>query len=357
MFSVDPKNCIAGWFFTESEIREAISGQRILNPSLDLSNPCNLNCPYCYVEEKNSYRKVRRPDELTISETFAVIDELSLLGSKTLNIVGAGEPTIDPNFPRIIEYLSTKGLDKVIFTNGISISRNPNLVLFLRQHRVSVVLKYNSSKPEIQDAIVGRKGYAKKRDLALEILMDEGFAAHEPTRLGLDIMVFRGNLEEISEIHRLCRENNFFPIAGDYIPTGRTEDGKFQGYAMLKRKNPFTQNWLEQILKPISKQERSSILKQLKSINKDFGIKDNGIRAYYGGGVCTQILGLYIDISGNVWPCVARKIGTESGFIEKPLGNIRTSTSLSQLWLEHPYMIELRRAFDGHCPYKSKLIR
>ena len=47
----------------------------MLNPMLDLSNPCNLNCPYCYIEDKNSPRKKRKPNELTLGETKKIIEE------------------------------------------------------------------------------------------------------------------------------------------------------------------------------------------------------------------------------------------------------------------------------------------
>ena len=87
-----------GWDFDTETLRRAIRGEVMPNPSIDLGNPCNLNCPYCFVEEKFSPRKVRRSDELSIEETRAVIKDFHAAGACTVNIVGAGEPTIDPHF-------------------------------------------------------------------------------------------------------------------------------------------------------------------------------------------------------------------------------------------------------------------
>lgn len=353
---MDVKNSIAGWYLSETEIQEAVSGKRMLIASLDLSNPCNLNCPYCFIEEKSSTRKIRRPDELNIKETLAVIDTFSSCGTKTVTIVGAGEPTIDPHFEQVVEAISTRGMITVLFTNGITLVHNPRIVRFLNECGASVILKYNAINPELQDAVAGRQGYAAKRDAALELLLDEGFSAHEPTRLGLDIMVFEGNIEEIPKIHLYCRQNNLYPIAGDYIPTGRTEGGFFHGYAALTGDNGDTRTYLESILAPPSPEERSHLFSALKEIDGRFGIDRSKHSAYYGGGICTQILGLYVDVLGDIWPCVARKTRTNAGYIEKSLGNIRKGSSLSEIWQADPYIKELRRVFIGACPYKLPLI-
>ena len=68
----------------------AVDKRRMLSASVYLSNPCDLNCPYCYVEEKNSFRKARKPNELDLEETKRVINDLCSWGAKTINIVGAG---------------------------------------------------------------------------------------------------------------------------------------------------------------------------------------------------------------------------------------------------------------------------
>ena len=78
------RNSIAGWFFSDEEITSALSNGHMLNPSIDLSNPCNLNCAYCFIEEKNSTRKIRKPNELTHEEVINVIDDLHSCGAKTI---------------------------------------------------------------------------------------------------------------------------------------------------------------------------------------------------------------------------------------------------------------------------------
>src|SRR5436853_561096 len=88
-----PQPALAGWTFSRQVIADARRAVLMPNPSIDLSNPCNLNCPYCFIEEKSSARKLRRPQELSLSETHAIVDDFIAAGALTVNIVGAGEPT------------------------------------------------------------------------------------------------------------------------------------------------------------------------------------------------------------------------------------------------------------------------
>lgn len=357
MVQQDLRNTIAGWDFGPNQLADALQQGKMLNPSIDLSNPCNLNCPYCFIEEKNSSRKLRKPHELTLAETLQVIDDIRAAGAETVNIVGAGEPTIDPHFRDVVEHVHEHGLTTVLFTNGIALASNPDLVDFLYLRKVSIVVKLNSFRPEIQDLAAGRPGYTSKRDHAIELLIDRSFTAHLPTRLGIDTIVFRGNLDELPEIHDWARKHNVFPIAADYIPTGRTEDGLFQGFAALEHLQHDAQRRAAQLLAPISDQQRSDLTAQLAHIDERHGILRGPVHAhaYYGGGICSQILGVYVDIEGNIWPCVARKTRHNGNVLTSPLGNVRGGDLPSAIWQKHQYMRRIREDFDGGCPYKPFL--
>jgi len=355
MIRQDPRNSIHGWFFSEAELRSVLANGHMINPSIDLSNPCNLNCPYCYIEEKASTRKVRRPNELSHDEVVQVITALRACGAKTINLVGAGEPTIDPHFEETIELIDGLGMTSVLFTNGIRFATEPALVRFVQRKNVSVVLKYNSGDVQTQDIVAGRKGYTVKRDAALDLFLDAGFNAHEPTRLGIDTIVFRGNVAELPAIHRMCRENNIFPIAGEYIPTGRTERGRFQGFGALAGLSESERQHVAELLQPINDGERVALFSALRVVDKSFGIVAHDHCAYFGGGICTQILGLYIDIEGNIWPCVARSQFDEHGVTSGWLGNVRQGHSITDLWASHPFLRSLRQQYNGACPYKQPL--
>lgn len=356
MITQDLRNTLAGWDFSADEINASCANGIMLNPSIDLTNACNLNCPYCYIEEKQSLRKVRKPDELSYEEHLAIIDDLRTCGARTINIVGAGEPSIDPHFIDIIKYIHAAGMRTVLFTNGIRITHELNLPHFLYSHGVSIVLKYNSRNHSVQDLAAGSNGYTEKRDKALDLLLDAGFRAQEPTRLAIDAIAFRGNVAELLSIHRWCREENIFPIVGDYIPTGRTEMGRFEGHKALVTLPEGRQTEIEFLLQPITESDRQHLVASMAAIDSSLGISRSVNFAYLGGGICTQILGLYIDILGNIWPCVARKQRMGAALSNGLLGNTRSGSLASAVWKSDPYISAIRQSFDGGCPYKPPLI-
>lgn len=357
MIDQQPRNSLTGWLFSADQIRRATANGDMLNPSIDLTNACNLNCAYCYVEEKNSRRKARRADELSLQETLELLRDLSSCGAKTINIVGAGEPTIDPHFTRVIDAIADLDMIPVVFTNGILLASRYSLCGFLYSRNASVVLKYNSISPAKQDAVAGRKHYSTKRDQALSNLLEVGFASSMPTRLGIDIIVFRGNLCEIPQIHSNCRQQNIFPIAAEFIPTGRTDGGTFHGQSALLGLSTEASSLASRLLQPISDEERLGLLAELASIDATYGIGRPPAFAYFGGAICTQLLGLYIDIGGDIWPCVARKkkILSGPGFTAGLLGNFRRGDRPSEIWRRNAYIRRLREHFTGACPYKAPL--
>lgn len=340
-------NTIRGWDFSNDEILAAKSSNNILlNPSIDLTGACDLNCHYCFNENKgNLIQKKRKNNELSLNETIQVIDSFVQLNAKTINIVGSGEPTLDIHFKEIVEYIYSKGLTTLLFTNGQNIAKDSSLVSFLYEHDVSVVLKMNSLIGAKQDLVVGRKGYSKLRDIALNKLIDFGFNNDLITRLGVDSTVYKGNYDELPSIHHFCRANNIFPISANFIPTGRTLGGK------LKDKG---NSVINELLKPISSQESYRLLRANREIDEMYDIKWAKCLAYFNGGACSQILGLYVDIEGNIWPCVAKSIRKNHKNLSGLLGNIRKGASIKEVWRNNQYIQTIRANYTGSCPYKNQ---
>lgn len=342
-----PSTTLDAWTFEGKYIREAIQGNRVLNPSIDLSNKCNLNCPYCYIEKVGSLNKKKNKDELSFEEYKNIIDKLAYAGAQTINIIGAGEPTIDNNFKRISKHIRSLNMNVLVATNGIEIAKSDSFTMFLNDINASVVLKVNSFDTKLQDILVGRKDYSKMRNIALKKLIDSGFNKSNPTRLAINTLLMKSNLDEVFDIFKFCRDNNITYIAGNYMPTGRTEGSVFQGEYLLKEKES------KELFEPISTEEYTNIRKMIVEYDNANNFPIISPDAYISGLPCIQGLGVQIDNKGKIWHCPARQQLLNGELVSKGVDFFNNTTDFEKLWKEDSYLKWFRNNYNGTCPYKT----
>lgn len=78
-----------------------------------ISNICNQKCVYCIAEAQKDGFQIKTEDALTI------IKKLSYINVKGITFTGGGEPTLHPDFDKIIEYTAQKKIEIGIETNGV----------------------------------------------------------------------------------------------------------------------------------------------------------------------------------------------------------------------------------------------
>lgn len=335
------------WTFTGQELKEAIRGNRLLNVSIDLSNECNLNCPYCYTASANSSKREKKKC-LSFEEYKEIILQLKDAGTKTVNIVGEGEPTMYSHFDELVEFISSQGMKVLLATNGILLAANNKHLDLLNEVKATIVLKVNSLNRPLQDLLVGRKGYASLRDKTLDKLIEKRFNAEVPTRLAIDTLLVKPIYDELFDLFLYCRNNNISLIASVYMPTGRTSGFEFHGQEAL----PKGLSSLDDLYKPMNQNEIDKILTRMKDYDAEHGISRAANPAYISGIACTQLLGLQIDNQGKVWCCPARKILDNNGqeYSEYLAENTH---KLQDLWNNHAFLTKMRNDFNGCCIFKQ----
>lgn len=314
------KTFVNGLYYSDKAVEEAENENKLLNLDLDMSNICNLKCIYC---DKTSVgeRHCKKENELLLEEYYDIIKQAKKLGCKNLQFIGAGEPMLDPNFWKIIEFASKLGILSVIYTNGTMINKESAERLF--RLKTSIVLKYNSFDNKIQDKLVGVKGYDKRVKKALKILMDLGFNKGFPLRLAIDCIATKINKKDVIPLFKFCRENNISPQFSGLIPHGEA---------------------LERGL-VLNKKEYTKIYNEAKTYDNEKGLKYPYQLPFLGGFQCRQIkYGLYIDVLGDVWECNAGELH---------LGNIRES-KLKRLWLSKKAKNFRRNWNCGNCHIREK---
>jgi molybdenum cofactor biosynthesis enzyme MoaA len=346
-----PATTLEAWTFTAQEIREALQGERVLCPSIELSNACNLNCPYCYVEHAKSLKKEQYADQLTVAQIEDLVCRLADAGARTINIIGAGEPTVDPAFERIVRLIASLGIKALVATNGIKVATSPQVLAAIVETRASVVLKCNSRDANLQDFLVGSKGYAALRDKAFEALLSAGLNKTRPTRLAFNSLLMRANLGEILKLQKFCRRNNIALIAGDYMPTGRTSGGEFRGELVLEQQGGMCGAALE-MFEPLECSQRHALASKMERLDERLGFPLLPVVAYASGIPCVQALGVCVDNRGRVWHCPARQRRVGSSYEPISVALLSGRTVFAELWSAEPYLQMVRHQFDGGCAYK-----
>lgn len=81
--------------------------------NLDLTTACNFSCPHCV-----DSRLLNSGDYLDLETVKRSIDTLQKNGLRSVIIIGGGEPTLHKNFEEIVRFISERGLQIGIATNG-----------------------------------------------------------------------------------------------------------------------------------------------------------------------------------------------------------------------------------------------
>lgn len=285
---------IKGLDFGDKEIRAARQDGRLLMVSTFTSAACNLKCRYCYAEAGKALA-----DELTLDEYKDVISEAKALGARTVWIPGAGEPTMQPDFLELLDFIYRLGLTLVIFTNGTQITKELAAELFGKG--ASVITKCNSLKAEIQDDLAGRAGSFIKIQQGLRNLMEAGFTDSYPTRLGIESVICRQNYDELHEIFIWARKNNVYPYFEMMMNSGRAVGNDDLRLSIDEEKQLF--------------------YKLLKVDQEQFGFTWLPVPPYVASKCNKLFYNITINSQGYAQPCCGVKM---------PIANVRT-TPLSKI--------------------------
>ncbi len=150
-------------------------------PLLEITPACDLSCPDCLTDGKV-------PAALSPDEVRRVVDGLVLReGRVNMLTLTGGEPTAHPRFLEVVDAVRRPEIGIVsVSTNGLRLSREPDLVRALADRDVVISLQLDGASPAVSRRLRGRADLAEKKLRLVEDVLAAG------GRLSLTLTLARG---------------------------------------------------------------------------------------------------------------------------------------------------------------------
>jgi hypothetical protein len=188
----------------------ASHAQKVRLPVVTVTSACNLDCPICYVHNKNE-----GAFHMDVDDFRQVIDHLTSAHGGALDIVNltGGEPTVHPHFLDLLEVAQAAGIHRVtVCSNGVRLAREEALVRRLAEVRARVALSFDTFERQADEAMQGAHLLALKLrcldllekydvDTTLIPVMTRGVNDHEIGKI-LDLAFSRPNIRHV-EVHTM----------------------------------------------------------------------------------------------------------------------------------------------------------
>ena len=160
---------------------------------IEVTDICNLQCPGCYRHQLEGHREVEHVKN--------DIDDLIRLTNCDSIAVAGGEPLDYPYLIEVINYIASKKVKPMIYTNGILLT--PELANDLKKAGLSKIHFHI-------DSAQNRPDWAGKSEVELNELRQyyaDILWKTKKIQCGFHVTVFRSNIKSIPEILKWCERN------------------------------------------------------------------------------------------------------------------------------------------------------
>ncbi len=312
----------------------------------NLTKQCNLKCKHCYANAG----PLKHRDELSIEEKLKVVDQLDEAGVTMIAFSG-GEPLISPDFWKVAEYASKKGMYTTIATNGTLLTKE-NVERLKKIGIKYVEISLDSPDPQTHDMFRGVEGAWERTVQGIKNVVESGYFDN-----AIATTATKYNLSQIPEMIDLAislKVKKF--IVFNFVPTGRGKDIIEQDLTYEERENLLNylyDRWQEKKIDIFSTSptySRIGIEKVLAGTGKtyspthfassDYGSIGVEIADFIGGCGAGRIYAGMED-NGDVTPCV---------FLPIKVGNVREK-SFIDIWQNSPILNDLRNRdkYEENC--------
>lgn len=168
---------------------------------------CRLNCEICC--NKNRKAPLSEMETLSKNELILIVEESARLGARVFGSMGLGEPLISPNFDLLVKTAHENGMIPYIFTTAFNL--NEKMTEFLDENGTSLIIHLDSLQKQRYHEFYGGQG-----DLGTVLInIDRARKSYSGgtdrlSRLAINMVVRRKNVDEVQDIARFCGEDIAF---------------------------------------------------------------------------------------------------------------------------------------------------
>ncbi len=258
---------------------------------IHLSSICNFKCEGCF-----THVKVTKTTRLKFRTIRRIVDFAKDRGVQSIIFAGAGEPTLDPEYKKIVSYIQKQKLQTVLFTNLTTLKNKNQAKKILKSG--PVIAKLYTLNEQKYNRITHSKNAFKTAMKGLKLLLKTGEDLEKQgkkTTLAIDSYITKENYMDLPDLLRFCRENNIIPYFEAFIELGQSEK--------IIKKLFLTEEKLTKLFLKLQKIDKEEF---------DINTPIHSWSRHYGMDVCRKTTHMFsVREDGNVYMCVCslKKVG------------------------------------------------
>lgn len=289
--------------------------------SFMVTNKCNLNCSFCSRNAKNTNELFMDPE--FIGEQIG--EAIKWAPLQTINLSG-GEPFMHPQIEKILDIITSFGLDVRINTNGLLL--NDKVMNLINKYNVKMfTISLDSADSNLHDEIRGLKGAFDKTVENIKKLVDNG------CKVFVKATVTEENVDTIFDLMKFVEKLGVYGFSySRTIPIGRATDKKDNNEKFINRYFEMGRKTSEYAMTSKLEFLIDDPLRHKfdKRIAKYFETNPDLSKVW--GGCTAGCNFLYVLLNKDVLACTA---------ITEPCGNLNNNT-LEEIWHNSKQVEELR---------------
>ncbi len=166
--------------------------------SIDTASPCNARCIFCFNDWANIKGALMEPE--VFEKTFPLLD---MTGYDGFYVSCLFEPTLNPNFTKILSMIPEAGKNKAFFTtNLVKKLSEDELLAFSKANLDHINISLETYDRTLYDRLTGTKGSHFYENLErLSVLSKEN-----GMKIRLITMILKSNIDELPTLIKRSRE-------------------------------------------------------------------------------------------------------------------------------------------------------